>query len=168
MRTLKIETYAYKLVPPKSYLLLVLCGIVAVGAGFLALTNDAGLMVAGLNLGVKGATLAYSGVAAIAGAVAFEELREVLKPKVQVSKIILDEEALVAPARIDNPQMLRLPYKGITDVKSLDRDGVRFLEVKHMVGNVHICCPAMENQDAFNQLWRNLESRIGLHRGYRY
>ena len=44
----------------------------------------------------------------------------------------------------------------------------RVLEVKHIEGNLYISSAAMESREAFDRLWKSLESRVGLHRGYRY
>ena len=165
---MKPETYDYTLTTAKGYALLALCAIGAVGMGYLALTHGGTLRFLGFELGYHGTTVAFGGLGLICAAIVVDQLRDLLKPQAVKAPIRLDAEAIVAPARWDNPSLLRLTYKGISDVKPRLVGQDRVLEVKHIEGNLYISAAAMESREAFDRLWRSLEARVGLHRGYRY
>lgn len=162
------ETFGYTMRVAKGYVLLVLCAVVAAGAGWLAVTNKAGLTIAGYEFGPFGATAIYALVAAVAMMVTVEELRGLLRPAMRRAEIRLDDTGIIAPADPANPRLMHLTYKGISDIKAALRDGERVLVIRHIEGNLRISASAMENREAFERLWRSLESRVGLHRGYRY
>lgn len=82
--------------------------------------------------------------------------------------ILLDDEAITAPARPGDKRPLRLTYKGISDISAKSIDGVRTLVVKHMDGNMFISSACLADRESFDRLWRALEAHVGRHRGYRY
>lgn len=162
------ESFGYTLTTAKSYVLLIACALVALGSVYLVVTNDSSLAFAGIELGWIGATLAYLAVGAMAAMVAVQEARALLRPKAQRGEIRLSETSIIAPTSPSDPKPVTLSYKGISDIQARQRDGERCLEIKHIEGNLHIYAAAMESKAAFDRLWRSLESRVGLHRGYRY
>ncbi|HBZ42717.1 MAG TPA: hypothetical protein DEO85_01365 [Maritimibacter sp.] len=162
------ESFGYRLTVAKGYMLLFACALVTVGAIFLVVTNDSSLVFAGIELGRTGAMIAYAVVGVVAGMVAVQEARAMLRPKAQRGEIRLDQTFIEAPTSPSDPKPVRLSYKGISDIQARQKDGERCLEIKHIDGNLRIYAAAMESKTAFDRLWRSLESRVGLHRGYRY
>lgn len=162
------ESFGYTLDIARNDLLLVACALVALGAGWLAVTHEGGLIVAGVEIGHLGTTLVYLAVGVLAGAVVWHETRMAWRPETRRREIRLDETAITAPADRSDPRPVRLSYKGISDIHARQRDGDRCLEIRHIDGTLRIPGTALESKDAFEQLWRSLERRVGLHRGYRY
>lgn len=162
------ETFEYDLKTARNFALMALCALAAVGAFYLTLTNEAGLTVAGFELGRLGATMAYGVVGLVAGFAAAQELRGSLRPKGKRVLIRLDDDGIVGPVSPSDPRMMKLTYKGISDIKPRLVDGERCLEIKHIEGNLRIAGAALGSKEAFDRLWKSLEARVGLHRGYRY
>lgn len=163
-----IETYGYAPPAAKSHFLLILCVMIAVGAGYLAFAGQSGLVVAGFEIGPRSATFLHGAIGVTASAVAIEEARKILRPMDRHLEIRLDDQAIIAPGDPADPRPIRLSYKGISDIKSAQRDGDRFLVIKHIEGNIRIAASAMDDKASFDRLWKSLESRVVLHRGYRY
>ncbi|MAM63702.1 hypothetical protein [Maritimibacter sp. UBA3975] len=162
------ETYEYTLTTAKGFLLMVVCGLITVWAGYMAATHQGSLSVAGFSLGMQGATFAYLVLATVTGWVTFDEIRSWMRPAERKAPIVLDNEAISAPAQPDNPAVLRLSYKGISDIKTRSVSGNRVIEIRHMDGNLTISGSALGSREAFDSLLQSLQARVALTRGYRY
>ncbi|MBV7407764.1 hypothetical protein [Maritimibacter sp. DP1N21-5] len=162
------ETYDYTLTTAKGSTLGGLFAVAALGLGYMAVSHDGSLRILWVDLGQVGTTAFLAALALVAAALGADQLRLILRPGAVNAPIRLDTEAIVAPARCDDPALLRLTYKGISEIKPRTMAGDRVLEIRHIEGNLYISGTAMESREAFDRLWRSLEARVGLHRGYRY
>lgn len=162
------ETYDYTLNTAKGFVLMLLCGAIALWSVLMALFHGGALSFGGLDLGARGARVAFLALALVTGWVTLRELRAWLRPTGRKAPIVLDAEAISAPARPDNPAVLRLSYKGISDIKTRLVQGNRVIEVRHMDGNLTISGAALGSREAFDSLLQSLQARVALTRGYRY
>lgn len=162
------ETYEYTLTTAKGFFLMILCGLITLWAGYMTVGHSGALSIGPFAFGAMGASLAYGALAAVTAWVTFGEIRAWVRPREAKAPIILDNEAISAPAQPDNPAVLRLTYKGISDIKTRLVNGTRTLEIKHMDGNLTISGGALGSREAFDSLLQSLEARVALTRGYRY
>ena len=162
------ETYEYTLTTAKGFLLMVICGLITVWAAYMAMTHNGSLDLGAVTFGPQGATFAYGVLGLVTGWVTFDEVRNWMRPSEQKAPTVLDNEAISAPAQPDNPAVLRLTYKGISDIKTRSVSGTRVIEIRHMDGNLTISGSALGSREAFDSLLQSLQARVALTRGYRY
>lgn len=162
------ETYDYTLSTTKGLLLLFIAAILSLWAFYMAFGYDGTGAMFGQALTSRWARFGFLGLGFIAGLVAFEEVKAVLHSGKHTAPIILDAEGISAPAQPENPTILRLTYKGISDIRTRASSGSRSIEVRHIDGNLVIPAGALGSREAFDSLLQSLQARVALTRGYRY
>jgi hypothetical protein len=162
------ETYDYSLSTAKGALLLLTCALIAVGSGYMAISSAHVLGMPEVGPMPRIAVFAYVAVCLATGWVALEELRSLLRPSAHKAPIVLDSEAILAPASPETASLLRLTYRGISDIKTRAIQGNHVLEIRHMDGNLTISGAALGSREAFDSLLQSLQARVALTRGYRY
>lgn len=162
------QSFGYSLAVAGNLAMMIGSGIVAVGSAILALTHQGTLALGDYTLSDLGTRLVFGLVAFITAFAAIRTGRDWWHPVRQRLQIRLESDGIVGPAHPEQPGLLKLSYKGISDVKTKLVNGTRYLVIKHMDGNMHISSEHLDGFEEFEMLWRAIEARVGLHRGYRY
>lgn len=160
------ETYDYGRGSGSGKYFLGFFSIVLVGGILLATSGQSGARADGLQIGPALATLAYLGIAAFAGWLAWGEVQGKHNAK-RRRPIELKPGAIVAPANPAGRRLVELTYAGIIELKVDGGTDAPWLYIKHRKGKLAISSEAMESHAAFQRMLTSLELRVTMARAKR-
>lgn len=145
-------------IPYKPKLLIILLSIVAtaglsVGMGFIARTNDQGLIINGIiELSVFGATLFYWFLAAGCAVLSVLSILAVIIGLNSSKEIVVSEHGIRAPKSGISKKIVTVNFKDISETKIQSVHKQHFLYIHHPGGRLTIAQSMLPDKQSFEKL----------------